>query len=306
MGILNLTNDGLPSVLVVLVRALRAFGPMERDRLQALVAPPALEQVSSTFKNAEQLRQTLNRWTQIGLFIEDEGVVRLAEGYAFGPTQGYPGLRALGTQLRRLVLAQENNADLGQAEPSQAADFTHALCWMLAQDIYAFTEGNYASTIQTRENEQFPELPWAFQNSTRWRGFREWAPLMGFAWVTNVPTQGTLMMDPTPAVEDCLSEAFHGRRELAQAAFFAALARLLPVLDEGAYRQAVEARLREGSWRALGEHEVSPSLSRALLRLEATGRLRLEERSDADHRSLLGQGFRPIRRVSHVLLNEAA
>lgn len=310
MAILNRASDGLPSVLVVLARTLRKMGPMERDRLEALVGPPSLQQVSSTFKNGLQIRQTLNRWVQMGLFKEEEGQITLAEGYLEGPTEGALGLASLGAQLRELVLLSENNEDLIRPKPRNAADFTHALCWMLAQDPFHLTTGSYKDLINRMESDQFPNEPWAFRNDTRWDGFRDWAPLLGFGWTSCIPITKpktrTFITDPTTAVAATLPEVFGNRRELTQADFFTSLAGALPVIDGGRYRTKVEARLIGNTWRPTEPHEISPSLSLSLLRLEESGQLRLESRSDAVHRTLLGQGFRDVRRVSHLMLQEVS
>lgn len=300
MAILNRASDGLPSVLVVLVRTLRKMKAMDRDRLESLVAPPSLQQVSPTFDNGKMVRQTLNRWAQIGLFVEAEGRISLADGFQEGSTEGIANVRALGAQLRRLVLAPENNEDLVRTEPGKAADFTHALCWMLAQDPFHLTTGGYYDLVNRMESDQFPDEPWAFRNDTRWAGFADWAPLLGFGWKAHVPKANTLITDPTEAVADALPTVFDTRDELPQADFFNTLADVLPVVDGGAYRIEVEARLVGNTWRPTREHEISPSLSLSLLRLQEAGVLELESRSDAPTRTLLGQGFGEVRQVSHL------
>lgn len=306
MAILNRASDGLPSVLVLLVRTLRVMKPMPRERLEALVAPPSLQQVSDTFADGKMVRQTLNRWLQIGLFQEEGGVVSLSDDAGEGPTEGLAGVRALGDRLRRLVLAPHNNADLLRPEPGQAADFTHALCWMLTQDPFRLSTGTYESLINRLEGEQVPDEPLPFRNDTRWDGFRDWAPLLGFGWETGQPRSRTFIVDPAVAVRAALPQVFGGRDTLSQAAFFEHLAQVLPVIDGGAYRTAVEGRLKEGTWRPTAAHEVSPTLTASLLRLRESGALALESRSDAPHRTLLGRGFAPVARVSHLRWTEAA
>lgn len=306
MAILNQASDGLPSVLVVLVRALRVMGPLERDHLEALVAPPSLQQVDATFKDGAMVRRTLNRWTQLGVFVEVDGRISLAKGLADGPTRGPGSLRALGTQLRRFVLAPENNEDLVRPEPSHAADFTQASCWMLAQDPFQLTTGGYKDVVNRMESDQFTDEPWAFRNDTRWSGFVTWAPLLGFGWNSHVPRANTFICDPTAAVSDALPEIFDDRDEVTQAEFFHALSTILPVIDGGSYRTQVEARLVGNTWRPTQVHEASPCLSLSLLRMEESGRLRLESRSDAAHRMLLGWGFREMRPVSHLRLLRAS
>jgi len=302
MAILNLASDGLPSVLVVLIRTLREKGPLEHEQLRALVAPPSLQQVSTTFRDGVMVRQTITRWSQIGLFVEQGDRIALADGMAEGSTRGVRGLRTLGAQLRRFALAEENNEDLVRTEPKCTADFTHALCWMLAQDPFVLTTGGYDEVVNRMESDQFTEEPWAFRNGTRWSGFVPWANLLGFGWGARVPRANTFICDPTAAVADALPEVFGDREEVTQDDFFHALASALPVVDGGTYRTQVEDRLVGSTWRPTQAHEVSPCLTLSLLRLEESGRLRLDSRSDAPHRTLLGQGFREVRSVSHVCL----
>ena len=305
MGILNRPSDGLPSVLVILIRTLRKMGPMPRETLEALVAPPTLQHVHSAFKNGEKVRQTLTRWLQIGLFEESDGTVRLSAGNETGSTEGTAGLRLLGAQLRERVLLPANNEDLLRTEPSHTADFTHALCWMLAQDPFQLTTGGYKDLISQMESKQFPANPWAFQNDTRWAGFLEWAPLLGFGWHSGSPNGGAFITDPTAAVGDSLADVFAGRAELAADDFLRGLATALPVVDGGAYRTQMESRLVENTWHTIGDREVSPTLSLSLLRLHEAGRIELESRSDAPDHTLLGQGFAAVRKVSHFRLHGA-
>lgn len=299
MGILNRTNDGLHSVLVVLARALQYYGPLERERLEQRVAPP-------TVTDGKQVRQTLNRWLDLGLFLADGERIELHPDCAGMDLSSIGGLRRLGSLLRRLLLEPANNQDLLEAEPGKGADFTHALCWALAQDPFALCKGGWHKVVNPMQLGQYMREPRAFGNDTRWPGFEAWAAVIGFGWTSRVPQSNTFMIDPTQAVEDALPMLFGGREELTQENFLAGLADLLPVVDRGDYRRQVEARLG-GNWRRVEGHEVSPSLSVALQRLEAAGRLRLDLRSDAGLRTLLGREFRPLRQVSHlVMLKEGA
>lgn len=303
MAILNRASDGLPNVLVILVRTLRKMGPMERERLEALVAPPTLGQISEAFERDKIVRKTLNRWVQNGLFEESEGTIQLAAGYETGPTEGVEGIRALGAQLRKLALSPTNNEDLLKTQPGHTADFVHALCWMLAQDPFHLTAGSYEDLVNRMESDQFAEEPWAFRNDTRWDGFVDWAPLLGFGWKSRVPKSGTFITDPTPAVSDALLPTFGEVDELPVDDFLRGLARELPVLDGGEYRTQVEGRLVGNTWRPIKDHEISPTLSLSLLRLHEAGHLVLDKRDDAQQRrSLLGQGFKVEREVSHLRL----
>ena len=72
VSILNEPSDGTLSVLLALRGALRAYGPMPSDRLLSLCAP---ETVSV---GDERPRFTLQRWIQLGAFVEEGGEIRLA------------------------------------------------------------------------------------------------------------------------------------------------------------------------------------------------------------------------------------
>ena len=221
------------------------------------------------------------------------------------PRQGLPEVRALGGLLRNIVLNPMNNQELNQDGGQLAADLTLALSWTLAQDIYALPGGTYAS-IGTLEQSQFgSSMPYAFRNDTRWNGFRAWAPLLGFGWTEKKSGGVSLVVDPTAAVRETLPQVFGDVRELPVDNWVRRAGESLPVLDGGAYRKKVEARLDESAWRPTRDTEVSVSLSAALVRLEGEGVLGLEERSDAPHRSLLGRRHRELRQVSHVVWKEA-
>jgi hypothetical protein len=243
----------------------------------------------------------------LGFFVLEEGeCIGLHPDCSTVDPNSIGGLRRLGALLRQLVFYPGHNSDMMEAEPGKGADFTHALCWALAQDPFALCQGGWDTLINPMQLDQYTDDTRAFQNDTRWPGFQDWAPALGFAWTSRIPRKSSFMVDPTEAVDDTLPQLFDDRDDLPQADFFAGLAERLPVVDRGSYRRQVEARLG-GTWRRVDDHEVSPSLSLALLRLESAGRLRLELRSDAGLRTLLGGGFKTLRPVSHlVLLKEGA
>lgn len=305
MSILNQASDGLPSVLMALVRALRAFGPQSKDDLLALCCPPSLQDHTSGFADQKLGKATLARWTQLGLFmVADDGRIQLHPQVANMPDTGLAEVRALGHLLRTLLLSPENNEELNEPRGHRAADVTLALSWALAQDVYSLPGGAY-DPIGRLEQQQFGvEEPYAFRNNTRWNGFRAWAPLLGFGWTEKDGRASLLVVDPTDAVRDALSLVFEDAHELSIDSWISRVGQALPVLDGGIYRTKVEARLDEASWRRTTQTEVSVSLSAALLGLEVDGSVRLDRRSDAPHRSLLGRAHREIKQVSHVVWKE--
>lgn len=303
MGVLNQTNDGLPSVLMALVRALRYFGPLVKDELLAVCCPPTLECHNSGFKTGFQGSQTLTRWTQLGLFIEDRDQrLTLHPDVEKLPSHGLDEVRALGPVLRSLLLAPSNNEQLNVPGGEFAADITLALSWALAQDIYAISGRSYKGVVAPLELSQFGiSDPYPFRNDSRWPGFKAWAPLIGFGWLD----KSEIVIDPTVAVRQALPVVFGNHEKLAIEEFLTRVADSVPVLDGGAYRNKVEARL-ETSWRSTRDHEISVSLSMALKRLHETKEVDLKSLADAPKRTLLGRGHRELEQVSHVVKLESA
>lgn len=295
MGILNQASDGLPSILIALLRAMRHFGPLPRAELLARCCPPALQQITSSKLGSA----TLTRWTQLGLFQDDADLVRLHPDTPAMPTERVAELAAISKLLRRILLAPANNLEINTPEPALAGDFTLGLSWALAQDVFALPGGVHRE-VEKHMLPQFSESPIAFQNDTRWNGFRAWAPVLGFGWTEAVGGSPLLVVDPTDAVRDELPDLFSRNPELPIGDFLARLAERVPVLDGGMYRRAVEERLAPASWRATASHEVSISLSAALVRLDRAGAIRLTSRGDAPKKTLLGRSHRNMEQVSHI------
>lgn len=294
MSILNRPSDGLLSVLLALRRALLAYGVQTENALLELVAP------ASVIETPEMAKKTLTRWKQLGFFSEVDGRISLSDVIAPIALDDMDGLRAA---VLRLILLPENNAALlsgsiDDSEGSRAVDCTRALAWSLVQDPYTFPNTHRSGELL--QNTQGVQ-PTVFVNDVRWHGFVEWAVFVGTAWTTS----RTLVPSPAFAIRSVLGEIFQENAEVSQSDFFRRLATLLPILDGGTYRTSVEAQIAR-PWRQPQANEVSPSLSTALLTLEHEGTLRLEARSDAPMRKLLGPGGSESRSVSHVVCAGAA
>lgn len=294
MSVLNRPSDGLLSVLIALRSTLLAFGPLSADRLIALTAPP------SAVGAGDMARKTLLRWTQLGMFIDAGESIALAPTLHSVPPHDLDGLRRA---LLRLVLSHNNNPGFDQPtvdasnERPLSSDFTRAACWVLAQDPYSL-EATHAS-IEALQNVQ-RVTPVPFVNDTRWAGFIEWALFLGLAW--RAPR---LVVDPYFAVASALPDVFTSERTVPADAFLARVAAVLPIVDRGRYRSHVDATIGVPA-RPLGDNDVSMTLSAALLHLEASGVIRLETRSDAPTRSLLGRRGKALRQISHVTLMDPA
>jgi len=289
MTILNTASDGFFNVLIVLHRTLAIHGPMDEDRLIRLCSP-------GEPPNKDQLGQTLRRWKQLGLFKSGENNKLTLDKADKAPEQ-------LPTICRRLLFSEENNQRFWDNEGTLAADFTRALAFILAQDIYV-NEFSAHHRVEALEQRQFrDEARRLLQNDTRWNGLRHWAKYLGFFWEDQ-----RLWPDPTAAIREELPEVFGKQDELPAQDFITRLGERLPVLDGGRYRLEIEAVLEPAEWQPPTPRGLlSTSLSRALWRLSRPGGpIRLPDpRSDAgDGRTLQRAGGRHWQTFTHVLLEK--
>ena len=300
MSLLNIPNDGKRGVLVAIYRLLLAEKSMDRERLLSLCAPAGV-------CDPRHARGTLNTWVELGLF-ESSGDVKNPK---ISISQLVPKEERredlLSVWASRRALAPENNERFWETEDSRCADFTRAVAWLLAQDVYE-PEHDSWSVVQPIMKIQMPGSDGIFgQNDTRWNGLRTWAPFLGFGGVGN--TKGSpLVIDPTDALRHALPIIFGEGTTMAADEFLASVAEFVPVLDRGAYRQLVENKLREhespDGWVSPPPGQLSTSLSRALLRLTSDGTLRGEKRADAKARArLTGRKRKVIGEYSHFGFN---
>lgn len=296
MSILNQASDGLFSVLIVLVRALVRFGPRKREEL-ILACGGAIEAFDTS-----KLNQTLNRWTELGLFGNDNGSVTIAAPYCSALGKNADTAEAnLPKIARTIALLPANNERFWESEGNRSADLSRGIAWMLAQEIYMLDTN--VKNLSELESQQLidSDTRQIVQNDTRWTALKSWMLYLGFAqdgmqWV----------VDPMQALRESLAEIFRSHRELSGPAFIENAARILPVLDGGTYRVKVETALQESALPWLRPGLVSMSLSRAIQRLEREGFIRLSNRSDSEGAiSLTGSNTRTWRDVSHISLIQA-
>jgi hypothetical protein len=266
---------------------------MSDDDLLELVSP-------STLGSKDMAKKTLVRWKQIGAFeVDEKGRTALSPDLASLPSGDIDAFRIA---ILDLVQGVDNNPALvatqdEEQEASRASDLTRAIAWALAQSPFTFP--NAWSGVESLQNEQGIE-PKVFVNDTRWGGFAEWALFLGFC--TSSQRLG-VTLNPAFAVRVATSRVISAR-EVGVREFVSSLSRVYPVLDGGTYRRLVENQTAR-TWRTFLSHEISPSLSLALLTLEAEGFLHMELRSDAPSSGLLGRGGREVRTVSHIVLGES-
>lgn len=295
MSLLNKASDGIATVLIAIYRTLSVYGPQTEDDLIALVAPPNLLGDGK----ADMVKKTLNRWELLGFFETDaKSKLRLS---TLIPTYSPSNDDALRSAILELVLRERNNTRVlrvdGDEEEtaerfSDASDLTRAASWMLAQDPYTFPDS--LDDAERLQSEQRFES--AFVNITRWSSFREWTVFLGLA----TTTAGRIVPNPAVAVRTALADIMGERAEMPINSILDDLAAVLPVLDGGRYRLEVHAQTGN-PWRDPAAHEISPSLSAALMTLEATKDIRLAYRSDAPQRMLLGVRGTALREVSFIV-----
>ncbi len=297
MTILNRTSDGLFNILIALFRALLKFGPMKKERLITLCSP-------GSDNDLNMLKKTVSTWAKIGLFEINGDEIKFSEDiYNW---VGKLTIRDLDDPIllrrifRHLLFKRENNDFFWDKEKTKAADFTRAISFLLAQDIYELDMQNH-STIGKLERVQLLENKCMLQNDTRWAGVLAWGRYLGFIWEGEVR-----MMDPTIALCDELPFIFNDKKTLLAADFVNKTSEAIPVLDGGRYRKEVESALNSTYWTsAPQEGRLSTSLSRAIWRLQQSNTIRLENRSDTgDRRSLQrskGKEWNAFTHVSIVL-----
>lgn len=291
MSILNQASDGLFNVLIVLVRALVRFGPRGREELISICGG------SAHMVDPSQLTRTLKRWTELGLFVEHNGLIDIHEIYRSILCKNADDAEVRLPKIARTVaLLPANNARFWESEEAKSADLSRGVAWMLAQDVYLL-DANSDRLAELESGQLIDSSAQKIaQNNTRWNGLKTWMRYLGFAresiqWV----------VDPTDALRDVLPDIFGSNCELTGPAFVERAASILPVLDGGTYRKQVEEVLKENTWPRPRAGCLSSSLSRAIQRLDREGEIKLANRSDTEGViTLTGIDMRTWRDVSHV------
>ncbi len=290
MTILNAASDGLHAELIALARAVAHSGPIEKDDLIGLCSPGSIP----------RLRGALSRWTDLGLFLEVGGSIRLAEQLTPKRREALDNwTERLPHYCRMLVLQPTKCSPLWGDGEGVSADFVRAVAWLLAQDIFGFP--TTWAEVEQLEQSQFRHGR-IIQNDTRWTGLRFWARYLGFA----TGDSRSFLIDPTTAIRSELQSVVDGGGFMEAETFVSELARRIPVLDFGVYRKEVESELIKANWHGPAAGHVSPSLSFALRRLELDNLIAIESKADAAHGlSLTGKSHETLRSFTHIRVLDA-
>lgn len=300
MTILNLASDGLPSILITLVRLVAHSKNISREDLIKISAPQSGPENQTDYRS--RVQATLSRWTKLGLFVEDGESARLSVEQARGESVDQFADR-LPTICRDIVLRREHcdpmwSADGTEKSTGNTADFCRALAWWLAQDIYDLPTS--PEDIESLSAGQTKPGYFIFMNkSNRLPGFRAWAKFLGFA----VGDDSSSFCDITGALRYEVAKVVKVGDSISASEFISLLAARLPVLDSGSYRLEVEAALKPEVWSKPPVGYVSTSLSFALRRLQKEGVIGLATLSDAGSRmTLTRQRGRAWESFTHVSL----
>lgn len=297
MSLLNQANDGYYSVLIAVCRALHLEGAVERDELIEMCS-------NKTDPSRGRLNQTILRWTQLGLFIDEKKTISFSETIKarFKRQNLEKFSHELPSILREVIFKKDNNESFWDAEKSRAADLTRGLSWILSQDIYSIPL-NSTKLVQSIEIKQIKDAgKTIIQNDTRFNGLRTWGGFLGFIWQSK-----GLMVDPTNAISEELAYICKPNKEYPADAILEMLQLRIPVIDGGQYRKTLEEVLDPQEWdKPQSENLLSTSLSRALWRLELCGEIELKSRADPKSvKMIVGKDNRNLKSFSHVVYRGA-
>ena len=302
MSILNRPSDGLVGILVALVRASVTIGTMSKTKLLDICSPGSLGD-----SKQDMATKTLNRWIELGLFaVTDKEDVKVVDEYRTALRKANSSPTAIANVVRQIVLAPRNNENFLSDEEIRSAHFSRAAAWLLAQEIHAFFPTSYSHVEQKTLEQTRDTKVILFQNDTRWAGYVSWATFLGLGRSDSGRSSGGIVIDPTLWIRQTALKLVPQKKDVPVTEFLDGLATAIPILDGGNYRTQVESKLHPEKWKSPGTGELSTSLSRALLRLQASGDLRFADRSDSDARvNLIGRGNRSVQSVTHVLNGDA-
>lgn len=270
MSIINNAHAGSSIRLLNLIdRVLsrREGKPISREHLIEVCRPESLPETDTAAKRFEW---NLNFWIEEGLWVEDESGIHMSPEAKDG--------QALSSRVLRLIINNASGTDITRG--SRTEPLLRAICCLLAQDRYTFsggevlksgTAGNCADAINSRLPSSM-----SINVSNEASTMLEYGEFLGFL----EPIEDSLIVDPTRAVETVLNSIFSDTKELAAKDFLVSLARCLPMLDGGVYREAIEALMVNEGWNKPQLPHISASLSHALFRLNLGSKITLEQRSD--------------------------
>lgn len=263
--------EAVPNRLLAIYGALLArTGGETRERLKAQMVPPSLRGGRDNQSTAV-FDASLREARAIGLVTEDGDNLAV-------PPAAHPKPRQREEETFRAhvlrVLCDETLAD----ETGQG-NVAPALAWLLMQDpLRPMPWSENPLPIITRQLVGGDSLD--LGNASRLQTLAYWARCLGFARLVGAG-QVYIVPDPHDAISRLLPEVFDIGAPLRAREFRKRLADLCPVLEDGSIRARIEQQARDEVVRS-NPQRLSRSTSLALLRLESSGRIELQERHDSE------------------------
>lgn len=282
--------EAVPNRLLAIYGALLArSGGETRERLREQMAPPTLRGGRDNQSTAI-FDASLREARAIGLVIEDAGNLTV-------PPEAQPKPRqaeevAFRAHVLRVLCSEALADEAGQSKVAPA------ISWLLMQDpLRPLPWNENPLPIITRQlaDGEFLDLG----NASRLQTLAYWARYLGFVRLVGAG-QLYIVPDPHDAIEDLLVKVFDNGQTLRASDFRKRLADGCPLLEGGSVRTRVEQMASDDIGR-VNSQRLSRSTSLALLRLENSRHIELQQRSDAEV-TLLDLGTSE-RRFSHVVLN---
>lgn len=286
MSIVSVAEAMPNRLFIIYATLLDRSGGETRDRLREQMSPASLRkgQDNSTTVFDNSLREA----RAIGLVTEEDGTLVVPPAARPAPRQGE--VQAFHSHILRTLF------DDALADAAGQRNVAPAIAWLLMQDpLRPMPWSENPRPIISRQLADSDNFD--LGNASRLQTLAYWARYLGFARLVGAG-QVHIVPDPHDAIALLLTEVFAKDAALRAGEFRKRLAVLCPVLEDGIIRNRVEQQAREEVVRTQ-PLRLSRTTSLALLRLEASGRIALEQRSDAEV-GILDLGTSE-RRFSHVV-----
>jgi hypothetical protein len=188
---------------------------------------------------------------------------------------------------------------LDSAREHGQAELPEALCWLLQQSptqMLRVTGGGHYNILVSQMVDGDP-LNSSIGNDSRYQNLIYWARYLGLAERLELRQVADMVIaDPTRAIEIRLPVLFGEERQMTINVFAHRLGTHIPILNGGAVCHEMQGRFKE-TLQAKDKH-LGESISLAMLRLQQSGKIKLEGLSDAAAWEL--QVGRESKSVSHI------
>lgn len=315
MALLN-PPDNTPSITRLVVETVGSRGgQVSLDDVIAYCAPGAIGGDAS-----RTVEVSANAAITLGLLARDDDQVRLSSR-ASGSAGVDGRLRTSWESLLRSMVREHHtlprsvmanfDEDADGERTSGVRDLAYGLTWVLAQDALgeplAFGAKTGCRSVQDLQAAQFGQGrdTWPVTNDTRWPPLIRWGSAMGlFSSAPAGAGEGETIPDPTNAVRDVvLALAGLERHSFTFAEFRQVVGEHLPYVDGGSLRTDLAEALGSDPDPDVQAGGVDSSLGLALLSLQVERLILIEDRADAQHRSVIDPKGRRIG-VSHIIVLE--